>query len=210
MSYSSLPCDELVRACAESGNTEAWQEFICRFGPLINRIVMRVARRYGESRRELIEELAQETYSKFCANGRKLLRNFEHRYQNAFYAMAAKVAANVVHDNFRKPELPIQPFPSSDVEFPDAEASIPDPHADEDGQFTRPILFQEIDKLLRSAFSPRDREIFWLHHQQGLTAAEIAAIPYYGLKTKGVESLLHRMKGHLRENYSERSQPPGK
>src|SRR5690348_15064873 len=89
MSYNSLSCDELVRACAESGNTEAWQEFICRFGPLINRVVMRVARRYGERRIELIEELAQETYSKFCANDCKLLRNFEHRHQNAFYGMAA-------------------------------------------------------------------------------------------------------------------------
>jgi RNA polymerase sigma-70 factor (ECF subfamily) len=201
MLYSSLSCDELVRACAESGNTEAWQEFICRFGPLINRVVIRVAQRYGESRSELIEELAQETYSKFCANDCKLLRNFEHRHQNAFYGMAATVAANAVRDYFRKPKIPIQPFPS-DVEFPDAEASIPDPNAGEDDNFTRPILFQEIDKLLRSAFSPRDREIFWLHHQQGLTAAEIAAIPYYGLQIKGVESLLYRMKVYLRENYA--------
>src|SRR5262249_18749443 len=110
MIYSSLSSDELVRACAESGNAEAWQEFICRFGPLINRIVMRVARRYGEARGEVIDELVQETYSKFCASDCRLVRNFEPRHQNAFYGLVKKVAANVVHDHFRKAETPDRPF----------------------------------------------------------------------------------------------------
>ncbi len=39
MIYSSLSCDELVRACAESGDAEAWQEFVCRFERLIGIVV---------------------------------------------------------------------------------------------------------------------------------------------------------------------------
>jgi RNA polymerase sigma factor (sigma-70 family) len=206
MAYSSLSCDELVRACAESGNAEVWKEFICRFGQLINRTIMRVARGYGESRIEVIEELVQETYSKFCANDRSLLRNFEPRHQNAFYGLVKKVAANVVHDHFRKPENPDQPF-ATDFELLEAEASVSDPRASNDDTFTRPILFQEMDELLSSAFSPRDREIFWLHHQQGFTAVQLAAISHYGLQTKGVESLLYRMKVYLQENYGEKNQP---
>jgi len=209
MAYRSLSCDELVRACTESGNVEAWQEFICRFGQLINRTVMRVARGYGESRVEVIDELVQETYSKFCANDCGLLRNFEPRHQNAFYGLVKKVAANVVHDYFRKPESPEEPL-ATDFDLLEAEASVSDPHASNDDTFTRPILFQEMDELLNSAFTPRDREIFWLHHQQGFTAVQLAAIPHYSLQTKGVESLLYRMKVYLQENYAEKNQPANK
>jgi RNA polymerase sigma-70 factor (ECF subfamily) len=209
MAYSSLSCDELVRACAESGNAEVWEEFICRFGQLISRTVMRVARGYGESRIEVFDELVQETYSKFCANDRGLLRNFEPRHQNAFYGLVKKVAANVVHDHFRKPENPGQPF-ATDFELLEAEASVSDQRTSNDETFNRPILFQEMDAFLSFAFSPRDREIFWLYYQQGFTAVQLAAIPYYDLQIKGVESLLYRMKVYLQENYGEKNQPASK
>ena len=59
------------------------------------------------------------------------------------------------------------------------------------------VLVREIDKQL--GCPPRDRNVFWLYYREGLTAAEIAAIPAVGLSVKGVESLIHRMGAELRE-----------
>jgi hypothetical protein len=49
MSYSSLSAEELVRACSESGNAEAWEEFVRRFRVVIGSAVRRVAYSYGKS-----------------------------------------------------------------------------------------------------------------------------------------------------------------
>jgi RNA polymerase sigma-70 factor (ECF subfamily) len=61
----------------------------------------------------------------------------------------------------------------------------------------REILVRQIEERL--AGSRRDVAVFWLYYRQGLSAPEIAAIPAVGLSVKGVESLIHRMVGSLRE-----------
>ena len=50
----------------------------------------------------------------------------------------------------------------------------------------------------------RDREIFWLHHRQGFTAAAIAAIPGCEIGTKGVESVLQRLRCNVRRRLAEK------
>ena len=71
----------------------------------------------------------------------------------------------------------------------------------------RNLLLLEIDRLLeisgQNATGPRDRTVFWLYYQQGMTAGAIAALPGISLSVKGVESALHRMtaliRSHLRQ-----------
>src|SRR4051812_2099089 len=100
MIYSSLSCDELVRACAESGDAEAWQEFVCRFERLIGIVVWRVARRHGENSGTVVEDLVQETYAKICDDDCRLLRGFKPHHQDAFFGMLKVTAANVARDYF--------------------------------------------------------------------------------------------------------------
>ncbi len=103
MDYSSLSCDELLRACADPENTEAWQELVRRFNTLITVTVWRVASRYGFSRSSIIEDLVQDTYTKICDKNFRLMRAFKSDHANACYGMIKTIARNVAIDYFRNP-----------------------------------------------------------------------------------------------------------
>ncbi|HEY5027897.1 MAG TPA: sigma-70 family RNA polymerase sigma factor [Candidatus Angelobacter sp.] len=198
MIYSSLSCDELVRACAESGETEAWQEFVRRFEKLISIVVWRVARRYGENNSDLVKDLVQETYAKVCDNDCRILREFKPHHQDAFFGMLRVTATNVARDYFRACTTDKRGSGIADIELTEAEGFISGSHSGPD-DMERQILLQEIGEILNSVCPmARDREIFWLHYRYGLTASDIAKIRSYGLTDKGVESILHRLRGQLR------------
>lgn len=67
----------------------------------------------------------------------------------------------------------------------------------------REVLFKQIDECIESCLEgpdrDRDRTVFWLYYQQGMTAKDIAALPTIALSTKGVESVIFRMIRLLRE-----------
>jgi RNA polymerase sigma-70 factor (ECF subfamily) len=206
MDYSSLSCDKLVRACVDTANTGAWQEFICRYGKCIDLTILRTLRRYGETRREIIEELAQETYIKICLDDCRLLRNFEFRHENAFPGMLKVVARNVTLDYLRK--LP-KPGLIVDCDITDMAGFLPDPRPSPQDIAKRKQQFEQFDDTLAEAFSQRDRDIFWLYWRQGFAAREIADLKIYKsdkgvyLTEKGVESILHRMKCYLCARYGD-------
>jgi RNA polymerase sigma-70 factor, ECF subfamily len=207
MSYASLSVEELVRACAESGNAEAWEEFVRRFRPLIGSVVRRIARRYGESSDTLVDDLIQETYLKVCANHCRLLRDFEPRYPDAFFGMLKVTAANTGYDYFRAWRSPKRWSGTPESELSEVDAFVPDSRSTGAVHIEREILLSEIDDILSGISSPtagRDREIFWLHYRQGFTAKAIAAIPCYKLTTKGVESILYRLTCYVRSRLAEK------
>jgi len=193
MDYSSLSCDELVRACAE-GNAEAWREFVRRFTSVISAAIWRVGRRCGEKDSTIIPELVQETYLKLWKDNCRLLRKFRSYHENALYGWLSVVASRVALDHYRKPRPPVDPDPPE---------PLPDPHPDSDRlEFRR--LCEQVDAILRAHCSARDREIFWLYYgEMGLTAAEIAKIKRFDLDESGVESVLTRLKRLLRGKLGE-------
>jgi RNA polymerase sigma-70 factor (ECF subfamily) len=71
------------------------------------------------------------------------------------------------------------------------------------GSMERAILLKEIDECLATCSQgndqERDRLIFWLYYQQGMSAKAIAALPTIGLTAKGVESALFRLTRLVRE-----------
>lgn len=208
MKYSSLTTEELIELCAKSGDPDAWQEFIRRFHKLIASAIVRVAYGWGERRNAVIEELVQDTFVKICADNRRMLRQFKPRNPNSFYQMLKVTAGNLARDHFRKekgdkrdPGLPL-----ADIE--DVGSFVPDGHSPGAEQIEREILMQEIDRVLQEHCSSRDQEIFWLHHRHGFTAQEIAAISAYELSTKGVESVLHRLRDLLCEAFEPPPQQP--
>jgi RNA polymerase sigma-70 factor, ECF subfamily len=207
MSYSSWSAEELVRACAEAGNSEAWAEFACRFRKFIAYVVLRIARKYGETSGAIVDDLIQDTYLKVCSDNCRLLRDFEPQHPDAFYGLLKVTAVNVAHDYFRARRSAKRGSGISECDLADVDTFVP--HSNSAGQacIEREILLREIDVVLREAASPvvsRDREIFWLYYRQGFTAKGIAMIPSYKLTTKGVESILYRLTRYVRAHLAER------
>ena len=65
------------------------------------------------------------------------------------------------------------------------------------------VFLNEIDEHLKRCLTgpdrERDRMIFWLYFRQGMSTKEIASLPTIGLGTKGVGSVIERLKHGIRE-----------
>jgi RNA polymerase sigma-70 factor (ECF subfamily) len=201
VNWTSLTCEELIRACLDAGDRAAWEEFVRRFRPVIAGTAMRTARRFGESAPELIDDLVQETYLRICANRCRILREFQPENADAIFGWLKTVAFSVVHDHFRgglaakrgagRRDAALDSYVESAVAGREA---LP--------QIERQILLREIDEHLAAAPEPttqeRDRQMFWLYYRHGMTARAIAAIPGIGLTQKGVESAIQRLTNYVR------------
>jgi RNA polymerase sigma-70 factor (ECF subfamily) len=211
MDYASLQPEELVQACAQAGQSPAWQEFIRRFNPLITRVALRTARQWGEISPPLIDDLVQETYLKLCAENCKLLRTFQSRQSQAFYGYLKVVTANIVHDHFKgaRAAKRASPQANEDIDRADLHETCTSQRSpSSQASIERTILIQEIDqhlaRLLPIADLSRSRLIFWLYYRSGLSASAIASLPGVGLTTKGVESALLRLTRLIRAAFTER------
>ena len=80
---------------------DVWEEFVRRFHRLIASVVLRTATRFGDSSRQTVDDLIQETYLKLCAGQYRVLRNFEEQHPDAFLGYIKVLAANVVRDHFK-------------------------------------------------------------------------------------------------------------
>lgn len=176
--------------CADLRDTAAWEEFIRRFQPAIYSAILRTGRHYPQFNPGACDDLVQETYVRLSAARAKALREFVPRHPGSAFGYVQVIAIRVTQDHCKKKqfheELP-----------PDA----PDPAAP--GKTEWLALVAEIDRPLRTLAGERDRQIFRLHHIQGMTAREIAAIPVMGLTVEGVESVLVRLKRLLREYFAD-------
>jgi RNA polymerase sigma-70 factor, ECF subfamily len=200
---SSISIEELVRRCAASSSVEAWEEFVRRFHRLIASVVLRIATRFGDSSRQTVDDLVQETYLKLCADKFRILRNFEQQHPDAFLGYIKVLAANVVRDHFKasysKKRGANQVDNIKDEIVPVAgEDSMGSPQSIE-----RAVLILEVKHHLASCLSGPDQErnsnIFWLYYRSGLSARAIAELPGIGLTTKGVESIIMRITRDLRQ-----------
>lgn len=194
--YSSISSDQLILVCVSGAATEAWQEFVRRFHRLIATVVLRTAQRWGEVSYEVIDDLVQETYLKLCADDCRLLREFEPRYSGSFLGYLKVITANTAHDYFKAAHSGKRGAgrPNEDLSAQLSDI-LPAPNAPQG--LERDILLREVDELLSiHACGPnveRDRTIFWLYYQQGLSARGIASLPWVALTTKGVESVILRL-----------------
>lgn len=207
MNYGSLSAEELILACVQTDDIAAWEEFVRRFQRLIATVALRIARRWGEPSPQIIDDLVQETYLKLCADNFHMLRRFKSHHPNAFYGYLKVVTANLVHDHFKAAHSSKRG--SGAVEFAADAAGVPSTAKNSE----RGILLREIDATLsRLAAGPqlqRSRRIFWLYYRVGLTASAIAALPYIGLNTKGVESTILRLTRLLRQELDQHHQKEG-
>jgi RNA polymerase sigma-70 factor (ECF subfamily) len=201
VNWTSLNSDELIRACVRTSDTAAWEEFVRRFRPVIAGTVVRIARRFGESAPEVIDDLIQDTYLKICADRCRILREFAPQSEESIFGLLKTVAFSIVQDHFRG-NLSLKRGGGAreatlDVYAESAVAGRPALAPAE-----RDVLLRQIDEHLAAVCDPatlvRDRQIFWLYYRHGMTTRAIALIPGLGLSQKGVESAIQRMTNHVR------------
>jgi RNA polymerase sigma-70 factor (ECF subfamily) len=194
---------DVVCLCAGPRDDEAWEEFLSRVGKPIRLIVTRTASLWGEHSRSVVEDLVQVTYLKLWEGGRVLLKEFAIQRPEAIVGYLKRTAANATHDYFKHGNSQL-----SGGDTPHVSTSDIDPEAGEDVDGSQEkiawhIFLNEIDEHLKRCLSgpdqERDRMIFWLYFRQGMSTKEIASLPTIGLGTKGVGSVIERLKHAIRD-----------
>jgi RNA polymerase sigma-70 factor (ECF subfamily) len=204
---------ELIKACAESGHATPWQAFVLQYQRPISLSVLRTLRRWGISAPDIVEDLVQETYLKLCHDRcRKLLR-FAIDHPHAVNGYIKTIATNVAHDYIKSQRT--QKRGNGEV---DQFSGHLEPEANRESSggaesIRTAILMREIDECLaectEGTAQARDRLIFWLHYQQGMTASAIAALPVVGLSVKGVESAIFRLTRLVKLRMTAKKGQPG-
>ena len=202
---TDAPLARLIEACAR-GEDAAWREFIRRYNPIIARTVFRTARRCGDSSPDTVDELVQRTYVKLCIDRARVLREFRFEHEKAIFGFLKVVTANLVKDYFK-----IKPPPGIFVPLEEDSEVTGGPGPAALTPSERTLLFDEACDFLRAVLPPetrdRDLRIFRLYFRVGLTAKQIAVLPF-GLTVKGVEAALRRMILLLRNGFG-RGAPAG-
>jgi RNA polymerase sigma-70 factor (ECF subfamily) len=200
-----ISSNDLARLCAAQCGTAEWGEFVRRFTRPIALSAYRVGRMWGETSSAVIDDIVQDVFLKLCEDERRILREFEPRHPDSFVAFVRVVSAATANDYFRRRNRSKRG--GGVVEEPISELHS---GALQDSEWMeRNQLLKEIDRFLeesgRDEIGRRDRTVFWLYYQQGMTASAIASLPGISLSVKGVESALHRMtaliRNHLRKPF---------
>ena len=191
--YQDLSPADLFARCAEPGNDAAWAEFLRRYHRTIAGAVVKTLAARNRNSRDEAEEMTQEVYTKLCGQQCRVLCQFSHREPNSDFAYLKTVAINAVLDRLRKlraerPEGGLIP-----LEFAAALPAVPD--------CSRELLVTQLHQAALAGATDRDRLIFNLFYQTGLSAAEISRLASVELTAKGVESVLHRLTALVRGKF---------
>ncbi len=202
--YSSMSVVELIRACAESNDGEAWEGFVARFQRPISLSIRHTACQWGKDPRQFIDDLLQETYLKLCADKCRLLLDFAVQHPDeAVVAYIKTIAINVAHDHFKS--LHSQKRGAGETDQLSEDCEIPAQNRSLGGSeaMEREVFLRQIDERLQNcAAGPnqeRDCLIFWFFYRQGMSAKAIAALATIKLTAKGVEAVIFRLIRCVRE-----------
>jgi RNA polymerase sigma-70 factor (ECF subfamily) len=154
--------------------------------------VLRALSRSSSWSRELADDLIQEAFLKLCSDDFRALRNFRRAGEDAALRGYLRViATNIVVDHFRSGGA----APRVDIEAVSSVLASDDKTTE---RLEREALLKAVEKCL-SVEVPRDHQIFWLYHRQGLRPKEIAAIPGIGLGMGGVETSVYKTTLRVRD-----------
>src|SRR5713101_8177655 len=145
--YRTAPVSDLIRACVE-GEAAAWQEFIERFNRIIAITSYRAGRRWGEDSPAVVDDLTQETYLKLCADGARVLREFDSPHPDAIFAFLKVVTANVANDYFKRLHAGKRGGNQLDESLEEAERSGGAAGPASSASMEREVLLNEVDGCL--------------------------------------------------------------
>jgi RNA polymerase sigma-70 factor, ECF subfamily len=208
-----MSAEQLVRACAESNEGAAWDEFVSRFHRAISLSIIRTACQWGAIPQEFVDDLVQETFLKLCTDKCRLLLEFASQHPDAAVGYIKTIAANVAHDHFKA--LHSQKRGSGQISrsLEDVQPEVRTRGLGGQEAIEREVLLGQINLSLENCSAgpdqERDRLIFRLYYHQGMSAKAIANLPTVGLTAKGVESAIFRLTRLVRERIvGLQSQPP--
>jgi RNA polymerase sigma-70 factor, ECF subfamily len=199
-----MSAEQVVRACAESNDGNAWDEFVSRFHRPISLSIIRVARQWGYPAQEVVDDLIQDTYLKLCTDGCRQLLEFTVKHPEALVGYIKTIAVNLAHDYFKA--IHSRKRGSGEVSQFIGQVEPKAQVGSKGGQeaIERDILLEQIKSCLETCTEGPEQErdclIFWLYYQQGMSAKAIAALPRIGLSAKGVESAIFRLTRLVREH----------
>ena len=99
--HSSKSEEQLIRACADSNDGTAWEEFVSRFHRPISLSIVRVAHQWGTLPQQVVDDLVQDTYLKLCADKCRLLQEFAGQHPDAVLGYVKTIAVNLARDHFK-------------------------------------------------------------------------------------------------------------
>ncbi len=193
----------MIRVCAESNDSAAWTEFVSRFQRPISLSVIRIADQWGRIPGPVVDDLVQDTYLKLCADHCRHLSDFAVQHPEAVLGYIKTIAANVAQDYFKARYSQKRGVGHAHESLEDVDPKAGSESFGGSAAMEHGILLKQIDGCLTiCSVGPdqaRDRLIFWLYYQQGMSAKAIAALPAVGLSAKGVESAIFRLTRLVRE-----------
>ncbi len=205
LSYLSISIEELIRACAETNDGAAWEEFVCRFQRPISLSIKYTACQWGKDPQQFVDDLLQETYLKLCTDNCRRLLEFaeQHPDDEAVLRYIKTIAINVAHDHFKSLHAQKRGAGETDQLLEDFElASQSSSHGGSEAM-ERQVLLKQIDRLLQNCAvgsnQERDSLIFWFYYRQDMSAKAIAALATIKLTAKGVEAVIFRLTRCVRE-----------
>jgi RNA polymerase sigma-70 factor (ECF subfamily) len=199
-----MSAEELIRACAESNDGAAWEEFVARFQQPISLSIRRTACQWGKDPGQFVDDLLQETYLKLCAdNCRRLLEFASQHPDDAVLGYIKKIAINAAHDHFKSLHSQKRGAGETDQLLEDFEPAAQSGSRGGSEAMEREVFLKQIDRLLQNCAvgsnQERDCLIFWFYYRQDMSAKAIAALATINLTAKGVEAVIFRLTRCVRE-----------
>jgi RNA polymerase sigma-70 factor (ECF subfamily) len=189
---------ELLQRCLDSGDREAWEEFVRRYRKTIAVVVLRVSRTWNESSTLIIDDLVQETFVKLCEDNCRVLREFRSEQPQGLQGFLKVLAANLAQDHFRAANATKRGVALTCS----ASETTPAGNNAATEAIDQAVLFKEIDAFLNATRTrEKHQAVFWLYYRDGMTAKAIASVSALGLSTKGVESIILRLTRELRSRF---------
>lgn len=179
--------DQNIVRAVQSGQTESYAKLVDRHKDQVYGMLMRLT---GDP--QVAEELAHETF----VRAYQALGNF--RGESQFATWLTQIAVNIARDRVR--ELQRNRFVSLD-ELLERDANAPvfaedRPHYDPLAEVSERDLLKQFEKALQE-LPPNYREIFLLHHIQGISYEDIAGMTGDSVGSLKVRS--HRARKILKE-----------
>jgi RNA polymerase sigma-70 factor (ECF subfamily) len=203
---------ELIRACAESNDGEAWEEFVARFQRPVSLSIARTAWKWGKDPAQFVDDLLQEVYCKLWADKCRLLLQFAQQHSDEMVLGYIKtIAIHVAHDHFKSLHSQKHGAGETDQLHDDFDPASQGGGFGGPEAMDREVFLKQVDDQLQDCAAgsnkQRDCLIFWFYYLQGMSAKAIAALATIKLTAKGVEAVIYRLTRCVREHLGNSEMP---
>jgi RNA polymerase sigma-70 factor, ECF subfamily len=182
--------DEELMARFQSGDSDAMEELFARFQkPLFNFFYRMVGRR------EIAEDLVQETFIKLCRFGHTFCGS-NAKFTTWLYSVAGNQCRDHLRHAARRPETPVADMEESYSEEDQVELPPPTLESPVEEHLMRMELREELASAIRS-LPEKERTAIMLREYQGMEYKEIAET--LGCPIGSVKVLIFRARQRLRE-----------